>query len=76
MNYKAEQGSQPTKGQPEHYTISTEYRVEMVCQEARIKQAITALKKAHPYEVPAFELYKLETDPTELKKNDNSGQND
>ncbi|KAF2666090.1 hypothetical protein BT63DRAFT_442401 [Microthyrium microscopicum] len=38
-----------------------EARVEIVCfSEDVVKPAVKALKKAHPYETPAYEVYKLE----------------
>lgn len=37
-----------------------EYRVEMLCDERFITQAVAALKDAHPYESPAFDVIKLE----------------
>lgn len=37
-----------------------EYRVEMLCDARCIKQAVAALKDAHPYESPAFDVIKLE----------------
>lgn len=36
-----------------------EYRVEMLCEKAHIKAAIAALKLAHPYEEPAFDVIEL-----------------
>lgn len=39
----------------------SEYRVELVCDDAQIRAAIVALKAAHPYEEPAYEVYKLES---------------
>ena len=36
-----------------------EFRVELVCQDALIKEAIAALKQAHPYEEPAYDVWKL-----------------
>lgn len=36
-----------------------EYRVELVCEDSNIKQAIIALKQAHPYEEPAFDVWQL-----------------
>ncbi|KAJ6201302.1 GTP cyclohydrolase 1 type 2/Nif3 [Bipolaris maydis] len=38
-----------------------EYRVETLClgRDAAVK-AVEALKKAHPYEEPAYEVYKIE----------------
>lgn len=36
-----------------------EYRVELVCDPARIHAAVSALKAAHPYEEPAYEACSL-----------------
>lgn len=36
-----------------------EYRVELVCEDALIQQAINALRKAHPYEEPAMDIWQL-----------------
>ena len=38
-----------------------EYRVEMVCDDMFIYAAIDALKSAHPYEEPAYDVWKLYT---------------
>lgn len=37
-----------------------EYKVELVCEEACIKQVIEAMKQAHPYEEPAYDVYRSE----------------
>ena len=37
-----------------------EWRVEMVVVDARIKAVVQALKQAHPYETPAYDVLKLE----------------
>jgi hypothetical protein len=52
-------GSQPFIGQPQQLAQVTEYRVEMVCDDSRIKAAVTALRAAHPYEEPAIDLWQL-----------------
>jgi hypothetical protein len=36
-----------------------EYRVELVCDDVAIKQAIRALISAHPYEEPAYDVWQL-----------------
>jgi hypothetical protein len=36
-----------------------EYRVEMVCEDALIKAVVLALRRAHPYEEPAYDVYPL-----------------
>ena len=42
-----------------------EYKVEMVCETNKAEAAIAALRRAHPYEEPAFDLIRL-IDPTSL----------
>ena len=37
----------------------SEYRVEMVCDDVFIKVAVAALREAHPYEEPAFDVWLL-----------------
>lgn len=36
-----------------------EYRVEMVCADEFIQDAVAALRVAHPYEEPAFDVFYL-----------------
>ena len=36
-----------------------EYKVETACQASKIKAVIRALKKAHPYEHPAFGAFEI-----------------
>lgn len=48
-------GSQPFIGQAGVLETAAEYRVELVCA----RNAITALKAAHPYEEPAYEVLAL-----------------
>ena len=37
-----------------------EYKVEMVCSDSLIKDAVKALKEAHPYEEVAYEVFRME----------------
>jgi hypothetical protein len=37
-----------------------EYKVEMICSDELIKEAVKILKEAHPYEEVAYEVIKLE----------------
>ena len=53
-------GSNPFIGKQGQVEMVTEYKVELVCDDQHIKAAIAALKKAHPYEEPAFDVWKLE----------------
>ena len=53
-------GSNPYLGEKDKLKTVKEFRVEMICPDDKIKQVIAAMKKAHPYETPAFDLVKLE----------------
>ena len=52
-------GSRPYLGTRDAIEVVVEYKVEMVCDGSRIKAAVDSLLEAHPYEEPAFEVYKL-----------------
>ena len=52
--------SNPTIGQKGQVEAVVEFKVEMICDNKHIKAAIEALKRAHPYEEPAFDICKLE----------------
>lgn len=49
-------GSDPTVGKQGQLTHVQEYKVEMLCEESALKDVIAALKKAHPYEEPAYHI--------------------
>ncbi len=55
------EGADPFLGQADQVETVEEYKVEMVCDAAHIQQAVAALKQAHPYETPAYEVWKIET---------------
>ncbi len=50
-------GSQAFIGQEGRAEKVVEYKVEMVCEDHCIRAAIRALKQAHPYEEPAYQLF-------------------
>jgi hypothetical protein len=52
-------GSTPYLGKVGSLSEEAEYRVELVCDDAAIKQAIRALISAHPYEEPAYDVWQL-----------------
>ncbi len=47
-------GAQPHIGQVDRLEKLTEWKVEVVCPKERLQAVIEALKKAHPYEEPAY----------------------
>lgn len=53
-------GSNAFVGQQDRLEKVEEYKVEMVCDDHHIQDAIAALKTAHPYEEPAYQVFKLE----------------
>jgi len=53
------QGSNPFIGSQNVLERVSEYRVELVCADACIADAVAALKAAHPYEEPAFDVTRL-----------------
>lgn len=57
--FRALEGSQPFIGQRGEVEIVKEYKVELVCADSVITEAVAALKQAHPYEEPAFDVWKL-----------------
>jgi hypothetical protein len=54
------EGSDPHIGSLNQVETVAELKVEMVCDDNLIREAVAALKKAHPYEEPAYEVWRLE----------------
>jgi hypothetical protein len=53
-------GSQPFIGQAGEVEQVQEWKVELVVPDELIRHAVAALKNSHPYEVPAYDVWKLE----------------
>ncbi|MDI5933860.1 YqfO family protein [Halomonas kalidii] len=54
-------GADPHIGRVGDLARVEELKVELVCDDALIREAVAALRAAHPYEEPAFDVWKLET---------------
>jgi hypothetical protein len=54
------EGSSPFIGEQNRIETVAEYRIEMVCADELIKDAVAAIKNSHPYEEPAYDVWKLE----------------
>ena len=54
------EGSDPFLGHAGEIEAVDEYKVELVRADELIKDALAALKQAHPYEEPAYEIYRME----------------
>lgn len=53
-------GSNPAIGTHDKIEQVREIKIELVCEDDRIKSAIKAMKGAHPYEEPAYDVWRLE----------------
>lgn len=53
-------GADPFIGSQGNIETVEEYKVELVCDNALIVAVVAALKQAHPYEEPAYQVWKLE----------------
>src|SRR5690606_26745315 len=52
-------GSQPHIGRHGELETVLEFKVEMVCERQYVAAAVAALRGAHPYEEPAFDVQAL-----------------
>jgi hypothetical protein len=53
------ESTDPSVGQPGREERVAELRVETVVPAALVSEVVAALKAAHPYEEPAYDLYSL-----------------
>jgi hypothetical protein len=53
--------SRPYLGKTFQLEKVVEYKVEMICKDAAIKEAVQTLLSVHPYEEPAYEIYEILT---------------
>ncbi|MNM18812.1 putative GTP cyclohydrolase 1 type 2 [compost metagenome] len=52
-------GSQPFLGQTGQVEVVEEWKVELVVADELVAQVVAALKQSHPYETPAYEVWRL-----------------
>ena len=57
--FQAMDGANPFLGDIDNLESVEEYKVEMLVSEKDLENTILALKKAHPYEEPAFEFIQI-----------------
>src|SRR3546814_4409627 len=57
--YRPLEGSQPFIGQTGQVQHVPEWKVELVVTDELIHDSVKAMKKAHPYETPAFDVWRL-----------------
>ena len=59
-----EDGTNPVIGTAGNAETVSEHRLEIVFPSQKIHEAISRLKKVHPYEEPAFDIYPLDPTPS------------
>jgi len=52
-------GSQPFLGQTGQVEVVEEWKVELVVADELVAQVVAALKQSHPYETPAYKVWRL-----------------
>jgi len=57
--FRPTEGSQPFLGQTDVLEKVEEWKVELVVADSLIAEVVQALKLAHPYEIPAYEVWRL-----------------
>jgi len=58
--FRPQAGSDPFLGEQGSIETVAEYKVEMVCADELIEAAVKALRGSHPYEEPAFDIWRLD----------------
>jgi len=58
--FKPINDAKPYIGTKNNIEYVDEYKIEMICSNKLIKEAIEVLKRAHPYEEVAYEVIRLE----------------
>ncbi|HVV99586.1 MAG TPA: Nif3-like dinuclear metal center hexameric protein [Planctomycetaceae bacterium] len=58
--FRGSENSNPTIGQAGRFETVEERRLEVLCLARRIDAIVAALRSAHPYEEPAFDIYPLQ----------------
>lgn len=58
--FKPLKGSNPYSGTVDELHTVPEWRVELVVEEPLMQAVVNAMKEAHPYEMPAYDVINLE----------------
>lgn len=67
-------GANPTIGTVGKRETVDEKRMEMIVSVGHLAEVVAALRQAHPYEEPAFDLFKLEPEPVAANKQTGVGR--
>ena len=62
--FRGDETTNPTVGRKGRVERAEEVRLEMVCSESHLPRIAEAIRRAHPYEEPAWEVYPLAPRPS------------
>ncbi len=62
-SFEGSAASNPAVGQAQQFEQVAEARLEVVCPETLVGEALQRMRQAHPYEEPAFDVYPLRDEP-------------
>ena len=68
------EGANPAIGKVGQCETVAERRMEMIVQGKHLAAVVAALRQAHPYEEPAFDLFKLEPEPVQPGEQQGAGR--
>jgi hypothetical protein len=57
--FRGGEGTDPFIGEPGKIEEADEERIETICPSEKLDEVLAAVKKAHPYEEPAIDVYPL-----------------
>lgn len=57
--FTPQNGARPAVGEVGQPEVTSEERIEVICERSKAKRVIEALRLAHPYEEPAFDIIPL-----------------
>jgi len=61
-SFEGSAAAQPAVGQAQRFEQVSEARLEVVCPDRLVPEALRRLRQAHPYEEPAYDVYPLKAD--------------
>lgn len=61
--FRPEKGAQPAIGEVGEFEEVAEERIEVTCGQNSLKQVVQAIRKAHPYEEPAIDIFPMLEEP-------------
>ena len=58
-SFRPLEGSDPYSGEKDKINLLKEYKIEIRCEEKKLKKVVNKIKEIHPYEEPVINIIKL-----------------